>query len=191
MADHCPVLVKESMLWKWREAQYFFIFLTAGYYCLSDSQFSDILHIDFQLDPADDTVNHVYAYQSSDDTPLSGCRSEYDSTNEIHHLRITINTTTQQQVSPSSSCGSSFVSLLDNHDLYSIIFHVMTKVKFYIIFAVLLLISWPSSNYLWYFQYQVIHGIYGISVSQMTTDMFHLPLTRPCPFHIHDLSPDV
>lgn len=80
----------------------------AGYYCLSDSQSSDILHIDFQLDPANDTVNLVYAYESSNDTPLSGCHSEYDSTNKIHHLRITMNITTQQQVSPSSSCGSSF-----------------------------------------------------------------------------------
>jgi len=30
---------------------------------------------------------------------------------------------------------------------------------------------------------------YGISVSQMTTDMFHLRLTLPGPFFIHDLSP--
>ena len=29
---------------------------------------------------------------------------------------------------------------------------------------------------------------YGISVSQMTTDMFHLSLTLPGPFLIHDLS---
>jgi hypothetical protein len=29
---------------------------------------------------------------------------------------------------------------------------------------------------------------YGISVSQMTADMFHLSLTLPGPFLIHDLS---
>jgi len=32
---------------------------------------------------------------------------------------------------------------------------------------------------------------YGISVSQMTTDMFHLSLTLPGPFLIHDLSPSL
>jgi hypothetical protein len=30
---------------------------------------------------------------------------------------------------------------------------------------------------------------YGISVSQMTTDMFHLKQAIPGPFGIHDLSP--
>ena len=30
---------------------------------------------------------------------------------------------------------------------------------------------------------------YGISMSQMTTDMFHLSHTLPSPFLIHDLSP--
>jgi len=30
---------------------------------------------------------------------------------------------------------------------------------------------------------------YGISVSQMTTDMFHLSYADPSPFLIHDLSP--
>ena len=32
---------------------------------------------------------------------------------------------------------------------------------------------------------------YGISVSQMTTDMFHLSLSLPGPFFIHDLLPGV
>ena len=32
---------------------------------------------------------------------------------------------------------------------------------------------------------------YGISVSQMTTDMFHLSQPLPGPFLIHDLSPDM
>jgi len=32
---------------------------------------------------------------------------------------------------------------------------------------------------------------YGISVSQMTTDVFYLSQTFPGPFLIHDLSPDL
>lgn len=132
-----------------------FYFLIAGYYCLSDSQSSDILHIDFQLDPANDTVNLVYAYESSNDTPLSGCHSEYDSTNKIHHLRITMNTTTQQQVSPSSSCGSSFVSLLHKHDIYSIRFHVTTNIKLCIAFTLL-------------DQVQVIYNIFSTRFNLMT-----------------------
>jgi len=31
--------------------------------------------------------------------------------------------------------------------------------------------------------------LYGISMSQMTTDMFHLSQTLPGPFLIHDLLP--
>jgi hypothetical protein len=44
--------------------------------------------------------------------------------------------------------------------------------------------------------YAIIYGRHhdlvdrhGISVSQMTTDMFHLPQKLPGPFLVHDLSP--
>ena len=39
--------------------------------------------------------------------------------------------------------------------------------------------------------YYLSLDIYGISVLQMTMDMFHLSQTLPCPFLMHDLSPDL
>jgi hypothetical protein len=39
------------------------------------------------------------------------------------------------------------------------------------------------------FVFGKLRELYGISLSQMTTDMFHLSLAFPCPFLVHDLSP--
>ena len=52
-----------------------------------------------------------------------------------------------------------------------------------------LLVKLKTSLRKFYGRHQDLVGRYGISVSQMTMDMFHLSLTLPGPFLIHDLLP--
>jgi hypothetical protein len=52
-----------------------------------------------------------------------------------------------------------------------------------------LLIKLKSSLRMFYGRHHDLVDCYGISVSQMITDMFHLSKARPGPFFIHDLSP--
>ena len=51
-----------------------------------------------------------------------------------------------------------------------------------------LLVKLKSSLRKFYGRHHDLVDRYGISVSQMTTDMFHLSLTLPGPFLVHDLS---
>ncbi|VDI63985.1 Hypothetical predicted protein [Mytilus galloprovincialis] len=80
----------------------------AGYYCLADIQYDDLLHIDFQLDRAGDPINYVYAQNATDNTLLPDCSPEYDASSNVYHMRITVNTTSHEQISPSSPCGILF-----------------------------------------------------------------------------------
>ena len=52
-----------------------------------------------------------------------------------------------------------------------------------------LLVKLKSSLRKFYGHYHDLVDRYGISVSQMTTHIFHLPLTLLCPSLVHDLSP--
>jgi hypothetical protein len=52
-----------------------------------------------------------------------------------------------------------------------------------------LLVKLKSSLRKFYGRHHDLVDRYGISASQMTTDMFHLSWTLPCPFLVHDLSP--
>jgi hypothetical protein len=52
-----------------------------------------------------------------------------------------------------------------------------------------LLLKMKSSLRKFYGRHRAMVDRYGISVSQMTTDMFRLSQTLPCPFLIDDLSP--
>ncbi|XP_052097620.1 uncharacterized protein LOC127732583 [Mytilus californianus] len=80
----------------------------AGYYCLADIQYDDLIHIDFQLDRAGEPVNYVYAQNATDNTPLPDCSPKYDPSSNVYHMRITVNTTSHEQISPSSPCGVLF-----------------------------------------------------------------------------------
>ncbi|XP_071143966.1 uncharacterized protein [Mytilus edulis] len=80
----------------------------AGYYCLADIQYDDLLHIDFQLDRAGEPINYVYAQKATDNTLLPDCSPEYDSSSDVYHMRITVNKTSHEQISPSSPCGILF-----------------------------------------------------------------------------------
>jgi hypothetical protein len=51
-----------------------------------------------------------------------------------------------------------------------------------------LLVKLKSSLRKFYGRHHDLVDRYGISVSQMTTDMFHLSLTLPGSFLVHDLS---
>jgi ABC-type uncharacterized transport system permease subunit len=53
-----------------------------------------------------------------------------------------------------------------------------------------LLVKLKSSLRIFFGRHHDLVDRYGISVSQMTMDMFHLSLTLLGPFPIHDLSPD-
>ena len=52
-----------------------------------------------------------------------------------------------------------------------------------------LLVKLKSSLRKFYDRHHDLGDRYGIFVSQMTTDMFHLSLTLSDPFLIHDISP--
>jgi hypothetical protein len=54
-----------------------------------------------------------------------------------------------------------------------------------------LLVKLKSSLRRFYGRHHDLDDRYGISVSQMTTDMFPLSLTLAGPFLIHDLSPGI
>jgi hypothetical protein len=51
------------------------------------------------------------------------------------------------------------------------------------------LVKLKSSLRTFYGRHHDLVDRYGISVSQMTTDVFHLSLALPGPFLIHDLLP--
>ena len=53
----------------------------------------------------------------------------------------------------------------------------------------LLLIKLKSSLRIFYGRYHSLVDRYGISVSHITTDMYHLSQTPPWPLLIHDLLP--
>ena len=54
-----------------------------------------------------------------------------------------------------------------------------------------LLVKLKSSLRPFYGRHHDLVNRYGVSVSQMTTDIFHLSLALPDPFLIHDLSPAI
>jgi hypothetical protein len=53
------------------------------------------------------------------------------------------------------------------------------------------MVKLKSSLRMFYGRHHDLIDRYGISVSQMTTDVFHLSETLPGPFLIHGLSPDL
>ncbi|XP_063410981.1 uncharacterized protein LOC134693940 isoform X2 [Mytilus trossulus] len=86
-----------------------------GYYCLADIQSDDLLHIDFQLDRGGEPINYVYAQNATDNTLLPDCSPEYDFSSNVYHMRMTVNTTSHEQISPSSPCGILFID-----DMYAV-----------------------------------------------------------------------
>ncbi|KAJ8305549.1 hypothetical protein KUTeg_016094 [Tegillarca granosa] len=76
---------------------------TASYMCLRDDTDTTLLHVDFTLNPNNDTVSAVYGYNTSVGMILTDCCTNI--TSGLHQIRITINTTDDSQVSPEGWCG--------------------------------------------------------------------------------------
>ena len=82
-----------------------------------------------------------------------------------------------QLIQYSKACGS----YQDFHDRGLLLKRTLLNQGF-------LLVKLKSSLRKFYGRHHDLVDRYGISVSQMTTDMFHLPQALPGSFHIHDLS---